>query len=374
MMSRYVRANHDSPQQPPQPHFLNIAVILIILLIGLGCQQIQINFDLNGLEKLADNINRNDYTSSVEEIERFIKEFDLDKETAPLLRPDIQITDLDRWSLRKYFPDLIEEKISFTGALPHAPPQVNQAHFFYYHKPAPTATTNPSKMLIFIPGLGVSDFAFRFLRDFFTAILDEGYQLIVYVPPYHMERSRTSKENYYQLFSFNTLENISNVVAMVKELRTLIEYLDRQGKWDYSIWGGSIGATVALNLERYLPLRHLTVMIPVVNFNLLLQHPILKTKVLSRLNEKGIDIPLLERAYRTINPVDQSLQINPDQIFIMASEYDQLNPPHAIQTYAESKGIQQLQFYPRSHSSILLDDELYRDYHQFLQEQDMLSE
>lgn len=176
-----------------------------------------------------------------------------------------------------------------------------------------------------------------------------------------MERAEVGKKNGEGLFTANTVKNIETILNSVRELRTISEYLKRKGVKSIGGWGGSIGASMLLLTSSMIKLDHLCLMIPVINWDtIIFDSPYMKD-VLYRVKDNGFSETLLRNAYGTINPVNYQFDLNPERVQIMYAEYDQLTPPKMIIDFAESRGISKIVSYRRSHATILLTKQLYKD-------------
>ncbi|MCK7512318.1 MAG: hypothetical protein MZV70_55260 [Desulfobacterales bacterium] len=221
-------------------------------------------------------------------------------------------------------------------------------------------------MILWVPGAGVSDFAFHFIKHFFLQGLVRNYNIIFYVPPYHMERTEPGQKNGAGLLTSNPERNIYVLLNSVRELRTMISYLKQNGVTRIGGWGGSIGATILLLTEQIEEFDHINIMIPIINLETVVLKNYHMRDALAQFEKAGFSEDFLEQAYGIVNPSKYRMKVDPNRVQIMYAEYDQLTPVSAMLKYAEANKIKKLMAYPRSHATILLTSRLYDDYGLFL--------
>ncbi len=253
------------------------------------------------------------------------------------------------------------EKISFPSLVRHKDGQDTAVFYLYRNK-----ELNGRKVILWVPGIGVSDFAFRFIKKFFIEELKRDYDIVFYVPPFHMERSETGRKNSEGFFTADAARNVDIILNSVRELRTISGYLKDKGVKSIGGWGGSIGAAMLLLGSQMVALDHLCIMIPIIDWDTVFLNNFHMKKIVDRITKEGVREDLLARAYGLINPANYSLNIDPDRIHIMYAEYDQLTPSKIIVDYAKEKRISKIVSYKRSHATILLTSKLYKDCGYFL--------
>jgi hypothetical protein len=131
-------------------------------------------------------------------------------------------------------------------------------------------------------------------------------------------------------------------------------------------WGGSMGVPMLLLTEQFYSFEHLTLMIPVFDWQTVFMNRLFKKEVLPKLKKRGFTLDLLKEAFKLISPINYSLKINPDRVQILYGKYDQLNPVKTIFQYSKINGIKNVIGYDKSHATILLDGEIYDDNKKFL--------
>jgi len=347
-----------------------IWIQLFILLFTLNCAYVQKKIDQYGINSTTQDILKKFHPGEPNKLKKYIKNFDLKKNTNPLRLSTLanidhpQIKSLNKWKITNNYSSnkYIQEKYIFKSAYKYDTKQ-NNAIFYVLRQ----SKIQNSKVIIWVPGSGVSDFAFRFIQDFFKIELKEGYNIFVYIPAYHLERTEKTKENSENFITASTLQNIKNILNGVKELRSLVLYLKQQKVKSISGWGGSMGASMLLLTENLHPqFEHLVVMIPVLDWQTVFTNKIFMKNVLYKLNNKGFTLDLLKQAYSLISPINYSLKVNSNKVQILYAKYDQLNPVKTILQYSKKNKIKNIIGYNKSHATILLDNQIYLDYETFL--------
>ena len=343
-----------------QKIFILLPIILTLLITG--CNYVQQRMDISGLNDLAADITPDINTGSPEKLRAFVKTISLQKDTEPV--PDIRFTisPLEKWHMKHPSGDkLIMEKITFPSLIPHQKGP-DTAVFYIYR----TGELKDKKVILWIPGVGVSDLAFHFIEKFFREELVRNYNIVFYVPPYHMERTEPGKKNGAGLFTSNPERNLFVLLNAVRELRTMIVYLKGKGATRIGGWGGSVGATILMLTEQTEAFDHINIMIPVINLETVVFQNIYMRDAVAQFEKAGFSEDILARAYGIVNPIKYPLRVDPGRVQIMYAEYDQLTPVEAILEYAKEQKISRLIAYPRSHATILMTCRLYEDYGLFL--------
>ncbi|MFO7848492.1 MAG: hypothetical protein R6V67_00905 [Spirochaetia bacterium] len=351
---------------------------LIILILSLSsCTAIGKWADRSGLESMADQITEDFDPGTPGELEAFLSKIDIEEATraaeeeVEVARRAVRGAPPEKWLLEeKLGSDLRQRRYLFTGAFEELISEetletdspARKAVFYRYE-----LEERPSKgTVLFLPGLGVSDFAFRFISRLFLSILEEGWDLLVYVPPFHLERAGEGEDVQYKLFTDDIEANIRYQLAMVREVRTMIKVLEEEDAGPLGAWGGSMGAATLLLASLWEEMDHAAVMIPIVDWNIVLTGDICMEKCVPAFREAGFEDELINRAYSLISPAEYPLGLEPERVLVQAAEADQLTPPGAVEEYAEDRGIDKVQRYSGSHATILLYPGVYKDYREFL--------
>ena len=342
--------------------YISIPLACILAFCLCSCSYVQKRMDISGLNDLAEDITPDKNTGSPEKLQAFVNTLSLKKDTEPSSDIRFTISPLEKWHMEHPSGDkLIMEKITFPSLIKHQK-GADTATFYIYRK----GELKDKKVILWVPGAGVSDLAFHFIKHFFLEGLVRNYNIVFYVPPYHLERTEAGKNNGDGLFMSNPERNISVLLNSVRELRTMISYLKSNGVTKIGGWGGSIGATILLLAEQIEEFDHINIMIPVINLETVVFKNDYMCDAVAQFEKAGFSENLLERAYGIVNPIKYRLKVDPTRVQIMYAEYDQLTPVSAMLKYAQENKINKLIAYPRSHTTILLTSRLYDDYGLFL--------
>ncbi len=341
-------------------------LIIIILLISvsifalINISYFQKKIDIIGLsdekEKIIDSFN----PGSKIKLKKFINNFSLEKQTKPDKEIQVDTKKRNKWIIDSIAgKKIINETITFSSIV--KPLKKKDKVFFYVYKHKNSFYKR--RVILWVPGMGVSKLAYFFIKRFFISGLKNGYDIIMYVPPFHLDRFDDRGDVF---FNSNVKYNISMVLNSVKELRVLTDYLEEQGVEKIGGWGGSMGASFLLLLPSLKKLDHISVMIPVVDWTSIFVDNKYMKKV-SRLYKKhGYEKKLLRRAYGLISPISYDLKIDNSRFQILYALYDQLTPKIKILNFSTKNKVININEYKKSHATILTSFEIYDDYERFL--------
>lgn len=339
-----------------------IVASIILLLVLNGCTSIQKKIDNLSMKGIADDIQADFYPGDQEKLTDLLNNFSLKDYTEPVFLDSIETESLDKWKIdHPLGKSLIMEKISFPSLIEHR--NGNDTAVFYIYRNGELKDRN---VILWVPGMAVSDLAFFFIRNFFAEELKRDYDIVFYVPPYHLERTEPGRKNSEGFFTADTEKNVQNILNSVRELRTISEYLKEKNVRSISGWGGSIGASMLLLTSQMVELDHLSIMIPIINWETVIFENVYMKEIITRIKDTGISEDTLLKAYGLINPANYPLNINPVRTHVMYAEYDQLTPTSVILNYANKNNISSINSYQRSHATILLSRKMYTDYGRFL--------
>jgi hypothetical protein len=356
-------------------------LLLILAIFFLSaCLEVGQYLDNSGLRAIAESINRDFQPGTPERLAGFVDAFDWNEVSDPSSEVSGDIDDYIDGDLPKAWrldgvlsAPLRQQRYRFPQTfrfVPADPPDAaaNSAVFYRYQR----LDQMSQGTIVFLPGFAVSDFAFRFIKRLFVSILEEGWDLVVYVPPFHLERGATlGKDPQYRLFTADITLNIRYQAAMVKEVRTVLRLL-RQENPSKPIggWGGSLGAAILLLTDQWEDWDHAALMIPIVDWNEVLFGEECAAQCRVAFHQAGFEDGLLREAYSLISANRYPLRMDPERVFIQLATHDQLSPAPAVEAYAEKRHLNRLQAYRASHATILLSSRVYRDYADFLKDVD----
>lgn len=333
---------------------LTIVVLTTVFLLGscLGCAPAQRWLDHKGLEDYASTLSR-DLEGRELMPPRPLQ--DLSEDTSPT---NVSWTVSGQPDFHP-FEELIQETLQFPSAM-STHPEVGKATFWVYrHGPL-----GARPVILWLPGNGFAPIAYPFVKHFYSSIINAGYDLIVWVPPFHMNRTDGAKDA--SILGVDTAENVRILTESVREIRTLIAHLTARGVPHIGGWGGSMGAAIIWLVSAVERFDHLSLMIPVIDWRTLTLAPDEMAPLNARLAEKGISRAVLDDAYLSVSPIAYDSHTPADRIQILYAELDQLTPESVTLDFAQSKGIKTVHGYNRSHATMLVGVSLYVDYSNFL--------
>ncbi len=335
------------------------AVIPLLFLSVFSCTALQQYIDKSGIESSCKDIMKHYTPGNPEELSVFARNFSLSASTEPFDPGIPEVKEIGKWKL--HIPEvngLIQEKLFFNTPLSDQTHSADKLVLYLYRN----EQQKKRKVLLFIPGMGVSDHALFFIKNFFTEIIKRGYTLAVYIPPYHLDRLPAGAEAGDGFFTHDTVRNSKMITGCTSEIRSAVEFFRSQGAADISAWGGSMGASFLLLSAQFEKYSHLTVMIPVLDWNsLLLDNPgfcILKQRLLS----DGYNDETLRKVYNLVSPLNYKVLTEPERVLFMTAGFDQLTSMTLTEKYLVTHQNPLTKIYNRSHSTILTDYDIYKDY------------
>ncbi len=256
-----------------------------------------------------------------------------------------KISELTTWRL-PLSSEWKQLHLEFPGEFSH-----QKAVFFLYSK-----GLTGRRVILWIPGKGVSDLAFIFLKRLFLMATAQDYDILFYVMPFHMERTPKGMKNGEGLLSYDSEESGRQLQAATRELQTGLTYLSNRGVRSIAGWGGSMGAMLLSRIAQSGKWKHMVWMIPVIDWNTIANNseirPYLK--------------PGADQVAKEFSPIYHHIKVDPNRMMIQAGKWDVLNPIDQVRQFAHKYNIRNLKIYPSGHGAILLMDGVYRDYQAFL--------
>jgi hypothetical protein len=341
---------------------------VLLLLVLSGCASFRMSVDNSGLKDVARNMVRavdryqGGTVADPGALALFLKDYNpLGKAGNRDLGVEVVSVPLDRWHLSTARNPVHEEKLTFPSYSPLRGGGRDDAVLYLYYK----GELEGKRVILWVPGYGVSDFAFRFIRKFFQAALDRDYAVLFATIPGHLERVKPGENAGEGLLSADPKVNLETVAEAVGELKTGMDYLRSRGVASFGGWGGSMGAAFLLLLSGEEQFTHLCLMIPVLDWSTIMAKPEMKP-VADRLAAAGYDSTLVKQAYDTVSPAFTASTVAPDRILLLYARQDQLTPESVTIEYAKTRSINRILGYDESHSTILLNGRMFRDYGDFL--------
>ncbi len=323
-----------------------------------GCAYFSKKIDISSLNSINNSISKDVKPCSQAEVSAIFSQRDgytnFSKMKDKPLYPEPGV----RWKLKP-----IDGKSIVSLRLSAQSEYFNDKIFYYFFK---TKDWDGEKAILWVPGFGVNDFAFRFIRKFFYEELKRGYAVLVYVLPYHLDRLKEGKKEGEGLITGNILTNINTLHALSSELNVGYQFLRSKGVVKIGAWAGSIGASALTILATDREFDHIALMIPILDWNTMIFHPVFNN-IRNNLRSSFCNDDTIRDAYSLVSPISYPLNITPDRVLIQYAFFDQLTPAEKVRTYAEKRNIKRVIGYRKSHASILLDSSVYKDYVKFLQ-------
>lgn len=275
---------------------------------------------------------------------------------------------LTRWKLSLYGKPVMGEYLRFSA--PQGP-LLGDSFFYYFH----SQKDGPKKVILWAPGFGVSDFAFLFIKEFFRIELASGWDVLVWIPPYHLDRQMPGKKVGEGLITPDLMSFRTNMTSAVHELGLGLSWLKREGYKRIGAWGGSFGAASLLLLSQQETFDHMALMIPLIDWNTIWDSlPFIEIR--QQFESRGVDPHTIASVFASVSPRYVKLpKIPSDRILFLLADYDQLTPLEVSESYAASLGFggnqnPEVRRFKESHSTILLNRGVYKEYRKFLEQID----
>jgi hypothetical protein len=353
----------SSARQPLAFPFCFILTGLVFTFLSLFSCDVESCLDNTGLKREVAAFQKDFNPGSPELLEKYLEAKSLEEWTRPDKGTPRLLEPSHRWK-RQLMNGVGEWKLTFPVQTPGSGDVVT-ALFYVFGK----GPLKESKVILWIPGKGMSDLAFRFIRRFIDAETALGWTVVLYVPPYHLDRALPGKKDGEGFFTADTLGNLRNYALGLKELRTVRQLLEEEGVRLQGAWGGSMGASWMFHLQNEQPFDHLCAMIPLLDWKSFFLDSKLMDPLICRLAETGFSRELLAKAYGSISFTNMQPGSVPAErtLFLLAAK-DLIASPETARRAARSAGVSRVLAYPRSHGTILAEGRMYKDYAAFLEQ------
>jgi len=358
-----------------------IAVLSIIAFSVLSCASFKKSLDTGGLSDLASQVIADGTANGSSRAGQADLEEYLAARDSPSLEPVhyrlVSNEPFDRWKPAMRGEKVLGERLRFradfdasvAGPSGTRSASMTDSYFYFFHGTA----WSGQKAIVWAPGFGVSDFAFVFIRRLIEMELSRGWAVLVWVPPFHLERQSPGRKAGEGLMTLDPRDLLGSVSASTDELANGVEWLRAQGVARIGGWGGSFGAASLLLLGERYRFDHLTLMIPLIDWTMLWQNAAIAPLRQAFLSA-GYSEDTLYGAFRKISPFWHALLTDPRRVQILYARYDQLTPESLTLAYAARLGTAatgadggpDVDGYAESHGTILLRGAMYRAYGEFL--------
>ncbi len=345
------------------PVFVSAAVILGFL---PRCASFNRAIDRSGLEdKVQLALNSPDAGRLTGPLP-FIDSASLDILTRPAALKNVKIEKLVKHRYESDDVDLIQEKLTFDTPITLKHPEANRATLYIYRH----GVLGERPVVLWVPGLYVSDIAFTPISWFFEEIFDRGMDIVFYVLPYHLGRSPKGMESGDAMLSTDLTDHFRSLAQGLAELRTISTWLRGQGVKTLGAFGGSTGANLLLRQLTYEPAYDfLTVFIPLVSWEDVIYDNPITEPLRNRIAEMSEpDQKAVRAAWNTLASGQFESKLAPERISVLRARWDQVARGETIAAWQKSWNVKRLFELNRGHTLALFDSGLYDAYGAFLDE------
>jgi hypothetical protein len=288
-------------------------------------------------------------------------------ELEKLTRPPDHALVVDRAPMRRFRMDddaLIQEVITFPSAIHLDHAESNTAMAYVYRR----GRLGERPVVIWVPGQYVVDLAMIPISWFTREIVRRGADVVLLVPPYHLERTPRGFSSGDAVFATSVPDHLDVFAQELSDLRRLVAWLRAQGVQTVGGFGGSVGAMLLLRMVTWeRSFDFLTVFIPMIQIGGVLDGPDAEP-MRRRLELEGRSVDEMKRLYAALDPTFDQPRISPARISVLYGRYDLVAPPPATLRWARAWGVTRLRAYDRGHALALFTGRIYRDYARLLDE------
>ena len=214
----------------------------------------------------------------------------------------------------------------------------------------------------------VVDLALIPISWFTREIVRRGADVVLLVPPYHLERTPLGFSSGDAVFATTLADHLGVFAQELSDLRRLVAWLRSQGVERVGGFGGSVGAMLLLRIATWeRSLDFLTVFIPMIHLAAVLEGPDTEP-MRQRLREDGRSVGEMKRFYAALDPSLARPQMNPARISVLYGRYDLVATAPTTEAWASAWGVTRLHPYDRGHALALFNRQMYKDYARLLDE------
>ena len=284
-----------------------------------------------------------------------------------LTRPRDRALAVDRAPMRRFRMDddaLTQEVITFPSAIHLDHAESNTATAYVYRR----GRLGERPVVVWVPGQYVVDLALIPISWFTREIVRRGADVVLLVPPYHLERTPRGFDSGDAVFATSLADHLGVFAQELSDLRRLVAWLRGQGVETVGGFGGSVGAMLLLRMATWeRSLDFLTVFIPMISLAAVLDSPDAEP-MRRRVREEGRSVDEMKDIYAALDPSFDRPLMNPARISVLYGRYDLVAPPSATLAWARTWGVTRLLAYDRGHALALFTRRMYRDYARLLDE------
>ena len=289
------------------------------------------------------------------------------EELEHLTRPPERALVVERAPMRRFRMNddtLIQEVITFPSAIRLDHAESNTATAYVYRR----GRLGERPVVVWVPGQYVVDLAMIPISWFTREIVRRGADVVLFVPPYHLERTPRGFRSGDAVFATSLSDHLNVFAQELGDLRRLVAWLRGQGVQTVGGFGGSAGAMLLLRMVTWeKSFDFLTVFIPMIHLAGVLDTPEAEP-MRRRLGLEGRSMDEMKRVYAALDPTSAQPKISPARISVLHGRYDLVTPRSTVLAWARAWGVTRLLEYDRGHALALFTRRMYPDYAHLLEE------
>lgn len=272
---------------------------------------------------------------------------------------------VERQPMRRFRMDdsgLTQEVITFPSAIHLDHAESNTARAYVYRR----GRLGERPVVVWVPGQYVVDLALIPISWFTREIVRRGADVVLVVPPYHLERTPVGFSSGDAVFATSLTDHLGVFAQELSDLRRLVAWLRSQGVETIGGFGGSVGAMLLLRIATWeRSLDFLTVFIPMIRLAAVLEGPDTEP-MRQRLREDGRSVDEMKRLYAALDPALDRPRMSPARISVLYGRYDLVATAETTEAWARGWGVSRLLPYNRGHALALFNRQMYKDYARLL--------
>lgn len=341
-----------------EPRLSGAGALLATLFFLSGCGYVHQRVDGWALHRKANLIERDATSERTAAALPFLTSAELEEKTRPNRAARMKTSPLTAHRLPEA-GDLTQELLTFESAWPLRFSESNQAFAYVYRQ----GTLGERPVILWMPGQSTDDFIFQSLVPYLSALLARKLDIVFFVPPYHLERTPRGFPSGDAFLATDFPDHLAAFGQALSDARTLIAWLRAQGVRQLGAIGSSLGGSFLARLSTWDEgFDFLTLIAPVIRWELLVFQPEM-APVRAQLDQGGLDVRMVLRAYRALDPTLEHTRVPTRHIAIFYGEHDRIAPRLAIFELAERWGIadKRLRGYGSGHALLFLVPNLSRD-------------
>jgi hypothetical protein len=261
-------------------------------------------------------------------------------------------------------PAIAQEVIAFASAVPLDHPESNTARAYVYRH----GRLGERPVVLWVPGQYMTEVARVPMSWFIEAVLRRGADVVLLVPPYHLERTPAGFSSGDAVLATSVPDHLRVFAQELSDLRRLAGWLRAQGVPALGGFGGSLGATILLRTVTWDDtLDFLTVFIPAISPGDLLADPA-SAPLVRRFAEEGRSAAEMTALYAILDSTRATPRIDVARVSVLYGRHDRVAGEGRILAWTRAWGVTRIFSYPRGHTLSPFTPGMYRDYARILDE------